>query len=66
MDLFGSYHCRGDANPRTTEKTWGIVVKDMNSGAVQLDFVQNYSTNALTMSIRATSGVACGDVLESR
>ena len=26
MDLFGPYKCRGDVNPRTSKKTWGIVI----------------------------------------
>ena len=30
LDLFG----RGDVNPRTTKKTWGMVIEDVNSGAV--------------------------------
>ena len=52
MDLFGPYHCRGDVNPRTTKKTWGLVVEDVNSGAVHLDVVSDYSTNAVLMSLR--------------
>ncbi len=51
VDLFGPFGCRGDVNPRTTKKTWGIVVEDMNSGAVHLDIVQDYSTNAVIMSM---------------
>ena len=52
IDLFGPYHCRGDVNPRTTKKTWGLVVEDVNSGAVHLDIVTDYSTNAVLMSLR--------------
>ena len=52
MDLFGPFHCRGDVNPRTTKKTWGVVVEDVNSGAVHLDVVSDYSTNALLMTLR--------------
>ena len=52
MDLFGPFSCRGDVNPRTSKKTWGMVVEDVNSGAVQLDIVQDYSTNAVLTSLR--------------
>ena len=52
MDLFGPFHCRGDVNPRTTKKTWGLVIEDVNSGAVHLDVVSDYSTNAVLMSLR--------------
>lgn len=40
MDLFGPISCRGDVNPRTTKKTWGMVVEDVNSGAVHIDIVE--------------------------
>ena len=38
-------------NPRTSKKTWCIIIEDMNSGAVHLDIVQDYSANAVIMSI---------------
>ena len=41
LDLAGPYHCRGDVNPRTTKKTWVMVVEDVNSGAVHMDIVQD-------------------------
>ena len=52
MDLFGPFGCRGDVNARTTKKTWGLVIEDVNSGAVHLDIVQDYSTNAVLLSMR--------------
>ena len=52
MDLFGPFHCRGDVNPRTTKKTWGLVIEDVNSGAVHLDVVSDYSTDAVLLSLR--------------
>ena len=52
MDLFGPFHCRGDVNPRTTKKTWGLVVEDVNSGAVHLDVVSDYSTTSVLMTLR--------------
>ena len=51
MDLFGPFHCRGDVNPRTTKKTWGLVIEDVNFGSVHLDIVSDYSTNALLLSL---------------
>ena len=52
LDLFGPLSCRGDVNPRTTKKTWGVVIEDMNSGAVHLDIVQDYSASAVILSLR--------------
>ena len=49
LDLFGPIKCRGDVNPRTTKKTWAIVIEDVNSGAVHLDIVQDYSTHAVLL-----------------
>ena len=52
LDLFGPYKCRGDVNARTTKKTWGLVIEDMNSGAVFIDIVSDYSTNAVLTTMR--------------
>jgi hypothetical protein len=52
MDLFGPYSCRGDVNPRTTKKTWGLIIEDTNSGAVHLDIVRDYSADAVIESLR--------------
>ena len=52
IDLFGPFSCRGDVNPRTTKKTWGMVIEDMNSGGVHLDVVQDYSANAVLTTMR--------------
>ena len=65
--MFGPFHCRGDVNPRTTKKTWGLVIEDANSGAVHLDIVQDYSANAVLMtlrrfgSLRGWPGIICSD-----
>ena len=52
LDLFGPLSCRGDVNPRTTKKTWGLIIEDVNSGAVHIDIVTDYSTNAVLMTMR--------------
>ena len=52
MDLFGPYHCRSDVNTRSTKKIWGVVVEDVNSGAVHLDVVSDYSANSVLLSLR--------------
>ena len=52
LDLFGPYLCRSDVNSRSRKKTWGIVIEDVNSGAVHLDVVCDYSTTAVLMSLR--------------
>ena len=67
LDLFGPFSCRGDVNPKTTKKTWAVVIEDVNSGAVHLDIVQDYSTQAvlLTMrrfgALRGWPGIICSD-----
>ena len=52
LDLFGPFYCRGDVNPRTTKKTWAMIVEDVNAGAVHLDIVQDYSAEAVLLSMR--------------
>ena len=67
LDLFGPFSCRGDVNPRRTKKTWAVVIEDANSGAVHLDIVQDYSTQAVLMTLccfgvlRGWPGVICSD-----
>ena len=52
LDLLGPFSCRGDVNPRTTKKTWGVVIEDTNSGAVYLDIVKDYSAPAVILTLR--------------
>ena len=52
LDLFGPYHCRGSVNARQTKKIWGMIIEDVNSGAVHLDVVEDYSTSAVLSSLR--------------
>ena len=52
VDLFGPFTCRSDVNTRSRIKTWAIIVEDMNSGAVHLDVVQDYSANAVLTSMK--------------
>ena len=67
MDLLGPFHCTGDVNPRTTKKTWGLVIEDVNSGVVHLDVVSDYSTNAVLMSLRRfLERLAWGHTIRSR
>ena len=67
LDLFGPMNCRGDVNPRMTKKVWGMVVEDVNSGAVHLDVVDDYSAHAVIMtltrfgSLRGWPGVVSSD-----
>jgi hypothetical protein len=51
LDLFGPFLCRGDVNPRTTKKIWGLLIEDVNSGAVHIDVVTDYSTEAVIMAL---------------
>ena len=52
LDLAGPYKCRGDVNPRTAKNTWIMVVEDINSGAVHMDIVQDYSAEAALLALR--------------
>ena len=52
LDLWGPTDCRSDVNTRSTKKTWGIIIEDVNSGAVHLDIVQDYSAEAVILSLR--------------
>ena len=67
LDLFGPMMCRGDVNPRTSKKIWGMVIEDVNSGAVHLDVVDDYSAHAVIMtlsrfgSLRGWPGVISSD-----
>ena len=51
LDLLGPFSCRGDVNPRTTKKTWGMLIEDVNSGAVYIDVVSDYSAAAVIMTL---------------
>ena len=50
--MLGPFSCRGDKNPRTTIKVWGIVIQDVYSGAVHADVVQDYSAQAVMEALR--------------
>ena len=52
LDLFGPFHCRSDVNARASKKTWALVIEDVNSGAVHLDVVADYSAEAVLMTMR--------------
>ena len=51
IDLLGYFTCRGDVNARASKKTWAIIVEDVNSGAVHLDVVADYSADAVIMTM---------------
>ena len=51
IDLVGPYTCRGDVNARSSKKTWAIIVEDVNSGAVHIDVVADYSADAVIMAM---------------
>ena len=67
LDLFGPYLCRESRNSRRMKKTWGMIIEDVNSGAVHLDVVEDYSTSAVLStlrqfgSLRGFPGVMCSD-----
>ena len=52
LDLLGPFLCRGEKNPRTTIKVWGLVIVDQNSGATHADVVVDYSTSAVLAALR--------------
>ena len=67
IDLLGPFTCRSDVNARVSKKIWAIIVEDVNSGAVHLDVVSDYSADAVIMamwrfaSIRGWPSVAHSD-----
>ena len=67
LDLFGPYHCRDSINARRTKKIWGMIIEDVNSGAVHLDVVEDYSTPAVLSTLRRFGnlrgypGIICSD-----
>ena len=52
MDLFGPFECRSDVNKRSSKKTWAMIMEDVNSGAVHLDIIQDYSAEAVLFTLR--------------
>ena len=52
MDLFGPFTSKSDVISRATKKTWGVIIEDVYSGAVHLDVVSNYSTDAVLCTMK--------------
>ena len=52
LDLCGPFECRGEFNPRSKVKIWGIIMEDKNSGAVHADIVIGYSASAVLAALR--------------
>ena len=52
LDLFGPYTCRGEQNPRTNVKIWGVIMEDKNSSAMHLNIVVGYSTDSVLAALR--------------
>ena len=52
MDLLGPFSCRSDVISRASKKTWGLIIEDVNSGAVHLDVVSDYSTDSVLCTLR--------------
>ena len=52
MDIFGHFICCSDVNTRSKKKIWGIVIEDVNSGAVHIDIITDYSTTSVLMALR--------------
>ena len=51
LDLFGPMMCRSDVISRASKKVWGMIIEDVNSGAVYLDVVDDYSAHAVIMTL---------------
>ena len=52
VDLMGPFVCRGEKNPRSSIKVWGLVAIDVNSGASHVDILHDYSTSAVLLTLR--------------
>ena len=46
LDLFGPFHVRGEVNPRTTLKVWGVIFVCLSTRAVHIDLTQGYDTKS--------------------
>ena len=51
LDLFGPFICKSDVNKRATKKVWGMLIVDVNSGAVHCDTVQDYGTQEVVITL---------------
>ena len=51
IDLLGHFVCRSDVNKRAEMKVWAIIIEDVNSGAVHLDIVSDYSADGVIMAM---------------
>ena len=47
LDLIGPIEIRGDINPKSRKNIWMMIIEDVNSGAVFLDVVMDYSAHAV-------------------
>lgn len=54
-----SFSCRSDVNSRATKKNWVFVLEDMNSSAVHTDIAQDYSAQAVLLTLRRFGSVRC-------
>ena len=57
LDLFGPYDCRSDVNKRSTKKIWGMLVVDVNSGAMYCDVVHDYSAQETLKTLRCFGSI---------
>ena len=55
LDLMEPYMCRYDVSKRSTVKVWGVVLEDINSGAVYFDIVLDYSAVAVITMLKQFS-----------
>jgi len=52
LDLFGPMLCKSDVNKRSSKKVWGILIVDVNSGAIHIDTVLDYSAEEVIKALR--------------
>ena len=50
-ELVWTVQLQGDVNPRTTKMKWAVLIENAKSGAGNLDIVQDYSAQAVPMSL---------------
>ena len=52
IGLFGPIECKSDVNKRSTKKIWGMLLVDVNSGAIHCDLVYDYSSQEVLKTLR--------------
>ena len=51
LDLFSPFTCKSDINKQTTKNVLGMLIVDVNSGAVHCNTVQDYGAQEVVITL---------------